>query len=111
MPILFFRSVLRAILFSRPVLRAPLLPCLVLRAVLLSRLFCAPFSLFCIVLRALLISRLVLRVLRRFPLHVDRIAWFSRCFVFSLAFAYRAVMLTAWSSHELGFAWFGTQTA
>ena len=73
--------------------------CTVLRAVLFS----------CIISRAA--SRIVLRVLRRSLLHVACIAWFYRRFAFPLAFAYRVVMLTAWSSHELGFARFGAQIA
>ena len=73
--------------------------------------FCVPILFSCTVLCATLVSRIVLRVLCRFLLHVACIAWFYHRFAFPSAFAYRAMMLIAWSSHEPGFAWFGTQTA
>ena len=39
------------------------------------------------------------------------IAWFYSTFCFLACIAFRAVMLTVWSSHEPGFARFGTQAA
>ena len=128
---LLFRTVLRAAHVSCTVLRtgfafgtvlhAALVSCAVLHAgfvfytILLAALsfapFCVPISFSCTVSLATFISRIVSRVLRRFPLHVAHTAWFYRRFAFSLAFAYRAVMLTAWSSHEPDFDRFGTQTA
>ena len=114
-------TVLSADFVSRTVLRAGFVSCTALHAGFVSRtvlhacfVFCTilcAYFVSCTVSRAASFSRTISHVLSCFLLHVARIAWFYRCFVLSPAFAYRAVMLTAWSSHEPGFARFGTQTA